>query len=305
MELYQLRTFVAVAREGSLTRAAEQLFTSQPAISAQIKALEEEFGLKLFDRSPSGMTPTPAGEELWADAERLLNASRDLCAHAAALQGQVAGRLRLGLNNDDSVLRSDTILSHLATAHPRLSFQINQGSSGAVLQGVLNRDLDACFYEGTCDDAQVELVPLTQLDLVIALPRAWADSPDHPDWSRLAAHPWVFGSPGCSYYRLIARLVQEHGIAPQARFEVEFDTTAIGLVSRGSAITLTTREALRHHLHENSPIVIWPHFQHRMPLSLAYLASRRDDPVIRALRDASQTVWAPPAAATVLQAASL
>lgn len=87
MELYQLRTFVAVAREGQLTKAAESLFTSQPAVSAQIKALEDEFGLKLFERSAAGMTPTPAGEALWEEAERLLNASRDLSAKAAALKG--------------------------------------------------------------------------------------------------------------------------------------------------------------------------------------------------------------------------
>ena len=64
MELYQLKTFVAIAREGSLTRAAERVFTSPPAVSAQLKALEDELGVKLFERTPRGMVPTEAGTRL-------------------------------------------------------------------------------------------------------------------------------------------------------------------------------------------------------------------------------------------------
>ena len=64
MELYHLKTFVTVAEERHLTRAAERLCVSQPAISAHIKALEEELGLALFERTPKGMLPTAAGEAL-------------------------------------------------------------------------------------------------------------------------------------------------------------------------------------------------------------------------------------------------
>jgi len=63
MELYQLKTFVTVAEEGHLTRAAERLFTSQPAISAHIKSLEEELGVTLFHRTPKGMQLTTEGEK--------------------------------------------------------------------------------------------------------------------------------------------------------------------------------------------------------------------------------------------------
>ena len=62
MELYQLRSFVAVAEAGHLTRAAEKLHVSQPAVSAQIKALEDALDIVLFERTSSGMVPTPAGQ---------------------------------------------------------------------------------------------------------------------------------------------------------------------------------------------------------------------------------------------------
>ena len=72
MEIYQLRTFLAVARLGSLTRAAEQMHISQPAVSKQLKALEEELGALLFDRLSFGMALTKAGETLLPHAERTL-----------------------------------------------------------------------------------------------------------------------------------------------------------------------------------------------------------------------------------------
>jgi DNA-binding transcriptional LysR family regulator len=69
MELYQLRSFVAIAELGQLTRAAEKLHVSQPAVSAQLKALEDKLGLVLFERTASGMVLTAPGARLLAEAE--------------------------------------------------------------------------------------------------------------------------------------------------------------------------------------------------------------------------------------------
>ena len=302
MELYQLRTFVAVAEEGSLTRAAERLFTSQPAVSAQIRALEEEFGLRLFERTSSGMAPTVAGEALWEEAERVLNAARDLSVRASALKGRVAGRLKFGLNNDGAVVRSPALLSRLAEEYPELSFDVSYGTSGSILQGIVARELDAGFYEGACDDLSVELVPLANFALVVAMPRAWAAELTSPDWACLARRPWSFVSPLCSYHRLIERLMGQYGLPLQPRFQVEEDATALHLVQAGSALTVTTREALRHHGLDTSPdIALWPHFTHELPLSLGYLRTRAQDPVITALRQAALSVWQP-AETTALEA---
>lgn len=291
MELYQLRTFVAVAREGRLSRAAESLFTSQPAVSAQIKALEEEFGLKLFERSASGMTPTPAGEALWEQAEQLLNASRDLSARAASLKGAVSGLLRLGFNTGDHN-ESSALIGRLAERHPHLCFDVTHGNSGALLQAVQGRDLDACFYEGTCEDAAIETVLLTHFSLVVVIPTAWAEELERPDWSLLADKPWVFNSPLCSYARYIDIITREHNIRPQARFHIDEDRTGLNLVAGEQALTLTTEEALASSdMHDCSKLSIWPHFNHRMPFSLCYLKTRRDDPAIAAIRELAKEVW--------------
>ena len=80
MELYQLRSFLAVAELGHLTRAAERLHVSQPALSAQIKALEDELSVVLFERGAAGMTLTAAGRQLLPEAERVVAAAFGGCA---------------------------------------------------------------------------------------------------------------------------------------------------------------------------------------------------------------------------------
>ena len=85
MELYQLRTFAAVAQAGHLTRAAEKLFISQPAVSAHIKALEEELGVVLFTRGARGMSLTGQGQALLAHAEAVLAQAGELERAARAV----------------------------------------------------------------------------------------------------------------------------------------------------------------------------------------------------------------------------
>src|ERR1044071_4717372 len=124
MEFYQLKTFLAVASEGHLTRAAEKLSTSQPAVSAQIRALEDELGIRLFERSPRGMTLTDAGERLAQQARRIVEATHHFKTEAEGLRGVVAGQLVLGLNNRPEMLRFISVLHQLTARHPQLSYDI-------------------------------------------------------------------------------------------------------------------------------------------------------------------------------------
>src|SRR5882724_1511214 len=100
MDLHQLRTFVVVAREGSITRASELLHLSQPAVSAHIKAIEDALDLTLFERTSRGMSLTPDGERLLAKAERTLGAHQELMDEAKRIKGRLTGRLRFGAGSN-------------------------------------------------------------------------------------------------------------------------------------------------------------------------------------------------------------
>jgi DNA-binding transcriptional LysR family regulator len=160
------------------------------------------------------------------------------------------------------------------------------------LQGVLNRDLDAGFYEGETNDSSIELLPLTHLNLVVAVPQAWASELDQPDWRILEQKPWVAVSPLCSHYDFLQRLARDRGFNINPRFSNDDDATALNLVAANMAVCITTTEVLRSVSGLNGRVAIWPHFRHKIPLSLCFLKSRASDPILRELVKAATATWA-------------
>ena len=153
MELYQLRTFAAVADENHLTRAAERLHLSQPAVSGHIKALEGELGVRLFERASTGMQLTAAGSELLERARIVLSAADDVKRAAKQMQGDISGLLRIGTVADPESNRLGELLALARDTHPRLKLELHHEMSGAALAGVLSGELDASFFFGDAASA--------------------------------------------------------------------------------------------------------------------------------------------------------
>lgn len=297
MELYQLKAFAAVAEHGNVTRAAEHLFTSQPAVSAQIKALEQDFGLPLFNRTPSGMVLTHAGRKLLDQARATLDqarATRDLARH---LRDGTAGYLRIGLNDAGPRLRVDALSRALLAQHPELSLQFVHGTTGSVRQAVRAFELDAGFIEGPCNDPALAVTPLGRVDLCIALPNDWAlQLDDTDDWRALARFPWVFTSPDCSYHAELQRLCDQHDILPQKQFRLDHDSTSLNVVREGLAVSMVDR-AFAQPFADAGELTIWPHYHGRLDWSAINLKKRHHEPALAAFHDAVAQVFQPAALA--------
>jgi len=198
MELYQLKTFVAIAQERSLTRAAERVFTSPPAVSAQIKALEDELGVKLFDRTPRGMVLTEAGARLLEEAERTLASAGRMRSTAEQLRGAAKGTVRFGTVGDPTAMRLGQTFVNLAERHPHITLQLHQGVSNDTLHRLQRNELD-CAYVYT-DQAQIdglELHRLGGIELAVGLPMAAAAANPDPSRDEVLALPWVGTPTGC------------------------------------------------------------------------------------------------------------
>ena len=191
MELYQLRTLVAVAEERHLTRAAERVHLSQPAVSGHIKALEQEFGLRLFERAAKGMTVTVSGRDLLAHAQRVLAAANALKHAARSLKGELVGRLRVGTVSDPQFIRLGELLSLAVQRHPHIELELQHGVTGATLDAVREGNLDATFFYGDAPEAALSAMPLLEFDYVVTAPASWADRFLDTDWNAIAALPRV------------------------------------------------------------------------------------------------------------------
>lgn len=290
MEFYQLRTFLTVADEGHLTRAAEKLFTSQPAVSSHIRALEEELGVRLFERTTKGMILTSAGSALQEEARRIVEATQKLKHTAESLRNTVSGELVFGLNNRPEILRLVPILRTLTTAHPDLRFEMLNGSSGVILQGIDEGNISVGFFEGTCNNQKIAFHPLTNVELCLVAPATWKNELTAPDWKLLEQRPWIFVSPMCSYFRTIEHICREQGLQIQPRFRANEDLTAVHLVADGLGITVTSRAQIAMYPAPEKLFVL-PHFRASVQLCLGYLASRAEDSAIRAVREAVLQVW--------------
>ena len=154
MDLQILRAFILAAREGNVSRAAEKLHLTQPAVSLQLKRFAEETGLVLFTRTPHGLALTADGAAMLPQAERVLAAVGDLQQAARNLQVTVRGALRIGTILDPEFTRLGVFLRELVEAAPQIETELRHGMSGSVLAQVLRGELDVGFHldPGNPDD---------------------------------------------------------------------------------------------------------------------------------------------------------
>jgi DNA-binding transcriptional LysR family regulator len=151
-DLLNLKAFVAVAREGTVSQAAHSLHLTQPAVSLQLKALQERLHLQLFARSGRGLVLTRDGAALLPQAEKVLSALQDFGRSAQAMQGQLRGKLRIGTILDPEFIRLGAFLKALVEDAPQVETELSQHMSGDVLRRVREGSLDVGFYLATPDE---------------------------------------------------------------------------------------------------------------------------------------------------------
>jgi DNA-binding transcriptional LysR family regulator len=291
MELYQLKTFATVAEEGHLTRAAERLHISQPAVSGQIKALEQELEVRLFDRSASGMELTVAGKALLASAQRVLTAAEELKQNARRLTGEIAGVLRIGTVSNPASIRVGDLLAAAVERHPRLELELQHEVSGAALEAVREGRLDASFYFGDAPGRDVVALKLREPVYCVAAPAAWADRIESADWTEIAALPWILTPALSTHNRLVTRLFEQQGVEPpQSRVEADQESVIETLVVSGVGVSLL-REELAKERAAAGEICIWDKARLRTTLWFVCAAGREEDPLLKALIELLRETW--------------
>jgi DNA-binding transcriptional LysR family regulator len=291
MELAHLRAFVAIAREGNLTRAAQRLHLTQPAVSLQVKALQETLRLTLFTRTAHGLTLTRDAQALLPLAERMLSALADFQQAAGALRDTVRGRLRIGTILDPEFTRLGAFLKRLVESYPQIETALRHSMSGDVLQRLERSELDVGFYIGQPDPGKFHAITLTPFSYQVLAPAGWRERVARRGWRELAALPWIWTPPESAHHRLLCAAFGEVGASPLKVAEVDQEPSMLDLVKSGIGLSLVRdsialREARAHGLVIADAVSV--------PTELAFvtLASRRDEPAIAAALQLVASVWA-------------
>lgn len=169
LELRQLRYFVAVAETLNFTRAAERVFLTQPALSHQIRRLEETLEVKLFRRSSRHVELTDAGQELLRLAKETLETLERGVAEIRRKAGAERGRFRIGFTEYANYSAIPQVVTRFAETHPDLLLEQREGSTLEQITALKAGDLDAGFFLATLNDEALESVILWSEPFVLVL----------------------------------------------------------------------------------------------------------------------------------------
>ncbi|MDQ1040213.1 LysR family nitrogen assimilation transcriptional regulator [Streptomyces sp. V3I8] len=224
MDVKQLKALVTVAEVGSVTRAAELLHLVQPAVTRQIRTLEHELGVPLFERTRLGMRPTEAGSIMVDRARRALNELERARAEVRPAPGAVTGIVNAGLLESTIDLLAEPLVSALARKHPGVELRLMTAYSGHLQRWLDDGDLDLTLLYNLDSTPSLHTRPLVREQLWVAAPPSAGLKADRPvPFAEVAGHPMVLPASG----HALRALIDAAAARAQADMEVVVQTNSL------------------------------------------------------------------------------
>jgi len=244
----RLQVFHAVAKHLSFTKAAEALFMTQPAVTFQVKQLEEHFNTRLFERGHGRNTLTPAGLLVLEYAEKILALSAELDLRLKEMTGEVGGLLLVGASTTIAEFLLPQVLGDFKSKYPKVQPRLTVANSETVENRVAEHTLDIGFIEARShrDSVTTDICCEDELQAVCA--------PSHPlarlktaTPKQLAQYPFISREAGSGTREVIDEYLQQAGVAPDSLnvvMELGSPEALKGLVATGLGFTIISRAAV-------------------------------------------------------------
>lgn len=256
MNLRQLQVFASVARHMSFSVAAEELMMSQPAVSQQVRALEQQLDCKLFEWTGQRLLLTETGEAIRIHTDAILARSLDLEQAVAEVRGPTRGSLALGANTTGGMYVLPAIARAFGEEHPGAGLTLQIESTNRIVDRVMQNFIDIAVVTGPLTDERLTITDLYLDELLLIL------SPSHPfaalssvSLEEVAAARWVFYTPESRTRALVQRAFEDLGVKPVP------------------AMQLTSTEAVKKAVEANLGIAMVSRFAVQRELQLGALAS--------------------------------
>ncbi len=251
LETFRIRVFRAVAHHLNFSRAAEELLLTQPAVTQQIKALEDEFGVPLFHRGGGRIALTPGGEALLPFAERMRVLSEEAVMAVAGAYGRQAGDLALGASQTIGQYLLPNLIAGFLAHQPRITITAQSGNSDAILQRLLTQEIHLALIEGPEQRKDLHIEPFMEDHMVLVVPagHGWAGA--ELDVAALRGERLLMREFGSGSRRVVEQALAAAGLKPKdLKIGLELDSTEglLSAVEAGLGVTFVSRWAVRNQL---------------------------------------------------------
>jgi len=282
----QLQTFAEVARQGSVSRAAEKLFITQPAVSMQLRQLEEAVGLPLTEPIGRNIRLTAAGEAFLEQAHRVLAEMRNLEAVMADHLGMRRGRIELAVVSTAKYF-IPMLLVRFSKQFPGIEVQLRIDNRENVLGWLARSEVDLVVMGRAPADLDCEASPFaTNPMAILAAPNHPLVRRKHLSFAALADYPFVVREPGSGTRAAMERLFAEHHTALKVAMEMPSNETIKQAVMAGMGLSFLSLRTVRHELASGHMALIdvegMPQIGHWY---ITHLSSKKLSPAARAFKE--------------------
>jgi len=212
---FRLTVFYTVARRLSFTKAAAELFVTQPAVTKHIQELESQLGTALFDRRGNQISLTTAGNVLLRHAETIMGVYRQIEFDLNELKGKPGGRLRLGASSTIAQYVIPAVLARFGEQFPDVTLSLLSGNTEQIEQALLHDEIDLGLVEGRTHHSDVRYTPFVKDELVLV---CRADHPlagrDEITLDELKTVPLVLREPGSGSREVVEHALRGAGLRP-------------------------------------------------------------------------------------------
>ena len=239
MNVPQLRTILHVAELGSLSKAADRLRIAQPALSRQVRLLEEELGIRLFERHGRGMVVTEAGTEVLRHASRIMVELEEIRATVADENAPLRGQVSVGMPPTVSDILSVPLVSAFQARHPEAKIRLVSAYSGYLMDWLHRGEVDVVIMYETRPLRSLRMEPLLEEVLYLIGAPGSDLSPETPlAFAELAARKLFLPSLGHGLRTIIEDCAASAGISLDVRVEADSYSTLKALVEGGHGYTI-------------------------------------------------------------------
>jgi DNA-binding transcriptional LysR family regulator len=247
MEMHQLRYFVAVAEEGSFSRAAERMHVAQPSLSQQMQKLEAEVGHSLFDRLSRRVTPTEAGRQLLPYARRILSGLLDAQRCVDELASEPSGTVALGIIPTIAPYVLRTILQAARAEIPQVTLTVKEDFTENLVRGLDQGEVDLAMVS-TCRSGSGIYRETWGLEpLMVAVPAKHRLAQRRSiGWKDLQTETLLVLNESNCLAQQITRWCDRHGIRASSKLDAFQLSTVLAFVAEGQGVSLVPAMAIPH-----------------------------------------------------------